>query len=131
MSIVDDNAPFEDMDKQVMEELTIPKEDAEGTQLDPEDFQIQVTLEEIVEANYQAIKVVFASAIAQILGGDALTAKRLFTQIEQDVEQHRIQFLMMAQGYREAVDEVAAEIIEETDEDNSDELRGSEEAQAN
>lgn len=95
------------IEEEVFKDLNTEPEDPEAAPP-----QISVTLPELVEANYQAIKVVFAAAIAQIMGGDPLTARKLFTQLENDVEEQRNHYLQLAQAARESIEEVQAEVVE-------------------
>jgi len=56
---------------------------------------VAITPLDLMTARFEALRAVFSAALAQVLGGDALTAKAIFTRLNEDVERETSRFLQM------------------------------------
>lgn len=72
-----------------------PQEFPEGTQVN------YVSEFEFLNAKLEGIKAVFAAALAQVLGGDPLMARNIFTKLNEDVDNQTHLYLQMVVEARE------------------------------
>jgi phosphosulfolactate phosphohydrolase-like enzyme len=70
-----------------------------------------VTLNELLNANYEALKAVTSSYLAKLASPeDALAANRIFHAIAEEIDDARTDFIMVM---RESAPEVEGEIVED------------------
>lgn len=122
MSVIDDNARFEDEDKAIMDELDIPEQDPNAV---PEEFltedrpevdrkdMVEISMLDLVESGYEALKVTFSAALAQMMGGDPLMAKQVFVRLTNDVDAERQRFIEMKAALAAEVEAIQEDDIQD------------------
>lgn len=114
MSIIDRNIRFEQDDKDVIAALDIEPQDPEAVPVvealpDEEPTVVPITAMELITARIEALRAVFTATMAQVLGGDALTAKTIFNKLNEDVDREAERFLQMVAAGKLAQQEAAEE----------------------
>jgi hypothetical protein len=68
---------------------------------------------EIVNGSYEALKAVMATMVAQLISQDPMAARQVATQVANQVDDARVQFILELRKAEDESNDVEAEVVEE------------------